>query len=53
MIERSNHHDQLLRARQAGLKLATADATTRKSWLLALAELIEASEAMVLAANAE
>jgi glutamate-5-semialdehyde dehydrogenase len=53
MIERSNHHDQLLRARQAGLKLATADAATRKAWLAALAELLEASEAMVLAANAE
>lgn len=53
MIQSTPHLEQLQRVRKAGHKLATADAALRRRWLGGLAELLEASVAMVLEANAQ
>jgi glutamate-5-semialdehyde dehydrogenase len=53
MIQSPNHLEQLIKVRQAGHQLANADAALRRRWLSGLAELLEASTAMVLAANAQ
>lgn len=53
MIQSPNHQEQLIKVRQAGHQLANADAALRRRWLSGLAELIEASTAMVLASNAQ
>lgn len=51
MIELTTHRDELLAAKQAGYRLAVADAATRRAWLERVAEDLVASEAAILEAN--